>query len=99
VVFGPEDASNSPPLPKNADLTFEAVTNVAKPYEVYWQVVNTGEEARLAGQLRGEFYDSNKSGRNRNESTKYTGMHWVECFVVKNGACVARSGEFIVNIA
>lgn len=92
-------ASNSPPLPKNADLTFEAVTNVAKPYEVYWQVVNTGEEARLAGQLRGEFYDSHKSGRNRNESTKYTGMHWVECFVVKNGVCVARSGEFIVNIA
>ena len=25
-------------------------------------------------------------------------MYWVECFVVKNGVCVARSGEFVVNI-
>ncbi|WP_197996831.1 nucleotide-binding domain-containing protein, partial [Gimesia chilikensis] len=30
--------------------------------------------------------------------TKFPGMHWVECFVVKNGVCVARSGEFVVNI-
>lgn len=92
-------ASNSPPLAKGADLTFEALTTVPKPYEVFWQVVNTGDEARIAGQLRGDFYDSHKSGPHRNESTKYTGMHWVECFVVKDGTCVARSGEFIVNIA
>lgn len=91
-------ASNSPPLPKRASLTFEAMTNVPKPYEVFWQVVNTGEEARRAGQLRGDFYDSGKSGRTRNEETLYSGMHWVECFVVKNGMCVARSGEFAVNI-
>jgi len=92
-------ASNSPPLPKKAGLTFEAVTNAPKPYQIYWQVVNTGEEARLEGQLRGDFYDSQKSGRHRDESTKFSGMHWVECFVVKGGACVARSGEFVVNIA
>jgi hypothetical protein len=90
--------SNSPALPKHVDLLFEAMTNVPKPYKVYWQVVNTGMEALRAGQLRGDFYDSNKSGRQRNESTKYTGMHWVECFVVKDGVCVARSGEFVVNI-
>ncbi len=90
--------SNSPPLPKGADLVFEAVTDVPKPFKVYWQVVNTGAEAAHAGQLRGEFYDSDKSGRQRRESTKYTGMHWVECFVVKDGVCVARSGEFVVNI-
>lgn len=91
-------ASNSPPLPKRASLTFEAVTNVPKPYDVYWQVVNTGEEARRAGQLRGEFYDSHKHGKTRDEATSYTGMHWVECFVVKDGVCLTRSGEFIVNI-
>lgn len=90
--------SNSPALPKHVDLVFEAATNVPKPYKVYWQVVNTGAEAQRAGQLRGDFYDSNKSGRHREESTKYTGMHWVECFVVKDGVCVARSGEFVVNI-
>lgn len=91
--------SNSPPLPKHASLMFEASTNVPKPYKVYWQVVNTGDEAQRAGQLRGDFYDSNQAGRSRTESTKYTGTHWVECFVVKNDVCVARSGEFVVNIA
>lgn len=90
--------SNSPPLPKHVSLIFEASTNVPKPYKVFWQVVNTGEEAQRAGQLRGDFYDSNKAGRSRTESTKYTGMHWVECFVVKDNTCVARSGEFVVNI-
>ena len=91
-------ASNSAPLPKGVDLIFEANTNVPKPYKVHWQVVNTGQEASRAGQLRGDFYESNKSGKQRTESTKYSGMHWVECFVVKDGVCVARSGEFVVNI-
>ena len=90
--------SNSTPLPKEIDLDFEVETTVPKPYAVFWQVVNTGEEAYRANQLRGDFYDSEKSGRSRTESTKYRGMHWVEAFVVKNGVCVARSGEFVVNI-
>jgi hypothetical protein len=71
---------------------------VPKPYKVYWQVVNTGDEAYRAGQLRGDFYDSSSSGRNRTESTMYKGTHWVEGFVVKGNICVARTGEFVVNI-
>lgn len=91
--------SNSPPLPKGIDLEFEVETTVPKPFTVHWQVVNTGDEAYRAGQLRGDFYDSQKSGKSRGESTKYRGMHWVEAFVVKDGVCVARTGEFVVNIA
>jgi len=34
----------------------------------------------------------------RRESTLYKGMHWIECFIIKNGKCVARSSEFVVNI-
>jgi hypothetical protein len=90
--------SNPPPLPKGIDLDFEVETNVPKPLKVYWQVVNTGDEAYRAGQLRGDFYDSSSSGRSRTESTKYKGTHWVEGFVVKDNVCVARTGEFIVNI-
>lgn len=91
--------SNSSPLPKHAGLTFEAETDVPKPYRVHWQVVNTGDEAYRAGQLRGEFYESGGTGRTRNEGTRYSGMHWVECFIIKDNVCVARSGEFVVNIA
>lgn len=91
--------SNSSPLPKYVEIDFEVETTVSKPYTVYWQVVNTGDEAYRAGQLRGDFYDSSASGRSRTETTKYRGSHWVEGFVVKGGLCVARTGEFVVNIA
>ena len=92
--------SNSALLPKHWSLRFEAQTNVLMPYEVYWQIVNTGEEASKANGLRGGFYKGN-AGRDEHtgkEETLYSGKHWIECFIVKNGICQARSGEFVVNI-
>jgi hypothetical protein len=92
--------SNSAPLSKHCSLRFKATTNVSRPYKVYWQVVNTGAEAAADNCLRGGYYHglAEKGGRVREEGTLYTGTHWIECFIIKNGACVARSGEFIVNI-
>lgn len=90
--------SNSSPLPKHVSIDFKVETNVPKPYRVYWQVVNTGNEAGKAGQLRGDFYESSSSGKSRSEATAYEGMHWVEGFVVKDNLCVARTGEFVVNV-
>ena len=97
----PKKFASGVPLNKYSSLRFTALTSVKKPYEVYWQIVNTGEEAIDANQLRGDFYRSSiRKGRKvRKESTKYKGMHWVECFIVKDGVCVARSGEFVVNIS
>lgn len=90
------------PLPKNASLLFRAVTDVPAPYDVHWQVVNTGSEAAaVPGGLRGGF-DAGTVERGfitKKESTSYSGTHTIECFVVKNGYLVARSGAFIVNIA
>jgi len=99
--FRPWRFSNgSENLPKKCSLRFEAKTNIALPYKVYWQIVNTGNEARMVNGLRGEFYDGiiEKGGRERREGTLYTGMHWIECFIVKDGLLVARSGEYVVNI-
>ena len=91
--------NGSPHLPKDYSMLFEAKTNVPRPFDVHWQVVNTGEEAERASQLRGGFYDGDgNGGLTRKESTRYRGMHWVECFILKDGRCVARSGEFVVNI-
>jgi len=95
--------SNSVPLPKYCDLIFRAETDVPKPFDVYWQVVNTGEEAESKGKrgLRGEIFPSETAGIGgliQKESTLYKGTHWIECFIVKNNICVARSGEYIVNI-
>ena len=98
--FRPQQFESEALLPKHCSLSFYAKTNITWPYKVYWQVVNTGYEARNANCLRGEFYEGSmeKGGRTRKESTLYSGIHWIECFIVKQGVCLARSGEFVVNI-
>jgi hypothetical protein len=87
-------------LPKHRDLRFTCRTNVRGSYEVYWQVVNTGHEAARAGDLRGRidgpFFGSD--AYTRSESAAYFGCHWIECFVVQRGVCVARSGPFLVIV-
>lgn len=93
--------SDSRPLPKHLDLLFRANTNVPRPFDVFWQIVNTGSEAERAHGLRGEIIRSKTAGvggLTQKEGTLYTGTHWVECFIVKNGVCVARSGEYVVTI-
>lgn len=93
-------ASNSAPLPKGMDLRFKAETNTPEPFNVFWQVVNTGQEAEAANGLRGNFAAGSvyRGKVEQKESTSYTGSHSIECFIVKNGLLVARSGAFIVNI-
>lgn len=83
-------------LPKRLDLEFQLKTNAPHPYDVYWQVVNTGLEAESASGLRGEIF---RGGAVRSESTSYSGFHWIEALIVKSGRLVGRSGEFVVSIA
>jgi len=86
-------------VPKKLWLRFAVRTNTPLPYTVHWQIVNTGVEAASAGQLRGDFYPSEENAREvRWESTRFSGVHWVEAFIVKDGVCVARSGRKIVNV-
>jgi Second Messenger Oligonucleotide or Dinucleotide Synthetase domain/Adenylyl/Guanylyl and SMODS C-terminal sensor domain len=90
-------------------IKFEAKTNAQPPFEVKWQVVNTGGHAASinnGGGLRGEFFDSkdrqsaykSDSSLINWENTEYTGKHWVECFIVKDGICIARSRPFFINV-
>jgi len=85
-------------LEKGGSLRFVAQTSVPAPYKVYWQIVNTGEEAERAANLRGRFEYVEKGTLTRQENTEYGGPHSIECFIVKNGTLAARSGAFIVNI-
>ena len=92
-------ASGYRTIAKRYSLRFEARTNAPRPFDVHWQVVNTGDEARSKNALRGGFDPGEgNDGLVRKESTLYTGKHWIECFIVKDGQCVARSGEFVVNV-
>ncbi|PLS76898.1 MAG: hypothetical protein CYG59_26675 [Chloroflexi bacterium] len=86
-------------VPKAIQLQFKLHTTTPPPFTVRWQVVNTGVEAQLAHQLRGDFYDSEPSNQLvRWEPTAFSGTHWVEAFVIKNGVCVARSGKKMVKV-
>ena len=82
-------------LSTGLQIKFIANTNANNNFQYYWQVVNTGNTARQAGDLRGKFFLGNQS---QWEHTKYAGKHWVECFIIQNNACIARSGKFFINI-
>lgn len=86
-------------LPKRASVWFQAhVNNISEPFDIKWQVTNTGVEALSSGAMRGDFIDSNHGKFIRTETTEYRGSHIVQCFIIKNGSCVAKSDEFYVNI-
>lgn len=84
-------------ITKNMQIRFEVTTGIKEPYEVKWQVVNTGQEASAAQQLRGDFYGSD--GRHyRWERAGYGGTHWVQAFVIKDGVCIARTEKKFVKV-
>jgi hypothetical protein len=84
------------PLPKNVSIKCVATTDAPEPFEVQWQVVNTGDEATQKGDLRGDFYTD--GGATRWEVTRYSGTHWIEAFIIKSGVCIARSGKIYIKI-
>lgn len=87
--------SNGRNLATGLSLKYVAETNAGGQFEYYWQVVNTGEHARSLGGLRGSIFSGQKI---QWESTLYRGKHWIECFIIQSGQCIARSGKFFVNI-
>ena len=83
-------------VPKKRDLLFNVTsTTVAEPYEVYWKIRNHGDEATIKNQLRGKI-EPDAGQRQRRENTSYTGHHFVDCYIVKNGVCVATARQQVV---
>ncbi len=65
-------------------------TDVPEPYDIYWKVRNHGDEARRRNQLRGSIF---RDGPERSENTAYAGHHYVDCYLVKDGVCMATARE------
>lgn len=76
------------PLPKHRTIRFRVTTDVPAPYRVLWKVRNRGDEATRVGELRGELIPDDGTLR-RTETTLYSGRHYVEVYVVKDGRVVA----------
>lgn len=78
---------------KGRSLRFSIMsTNVPAPYAVYWKVRNFGREAQLRNDLRGEIQ---LGSTEHFETTRYNGDHYIECYVVKEGRCIARTREWV----
>jgi hypothetical protein len=58
------------------------------PYydKVLWKVLNVGAEAELRNDIRGQIQER---GKEITENSKFPGAHYIECYLIKNGVCVA----------
>lgn len=77
----------------DVDRKIEFRAQLSGPYEpdlLKWKVKNDN----ASPEPRGEITD----GRTRNdpEHTKYKGSHFVECYAIKDGLCVARARQNVV---
>lgn len=76
-------------LRHNKHLDFHITkTNCPKPYEIWWKVRNVGAEAERRNMIRGQINKTNCD--HHRENTDFYGPHYVECYLIKNGVCVAR---------
>ena len=77
-------------LKSRKDLLFKIkAISVNKPYEIYWKVLNRGEEAKRRNLIRGQIVPDG-GHECKEEKTDFYGDHIVECYCVKNGVVVAK---------
>ncbi len=62
-------------------------TNCPWPYKIFWKIRNVGVEAEKRDMLRGQIYEK---GKTIVEHSNFFGKHYIECYIIKNGVCVAR---------
>lgn len=74
-------------------LTFKVTLpddpGVIKTCDIYWKVKNNGSEAYNQKCFRGQIEKTNCT--QHIETTVFKGEHYVECFLVKNGVCIAKN--------
>ncbi|WP_085693098.1 MULTISPECIES: nucleotidyltransferase [unclassified Pseudomonas] len=77
-------------LSAQKSLKFEVVDiKVPGSYDMYWKVLNRGDEAERRDCIRGQIVAD--GGRQTvSEHTNFAGDHIVECYAVKNGVVVAK---------
>ena len=63
-------------------------TTCPPPYKIFWKVKNVGPEAARRNQLRGQIEEK---GNSIVEHSRFFGNHYIECYIVKDGVCVAKA--------
>ena len=101
AINGPKPMISGEYIGKEYFLLFTPLIDGLEYDDIRWLVVNNGIEAldiaRIGGWRGNEFHFCEKDSISREEHTEYPGMHWIECYVIKEGVCVG-SGKFYVGI-
>ncbi|KLE05815.1 nucleotidyltransferase [Aliarcobacter butzleri L353] len=72
----------------NKELKFQIIHNDVKgDFEIYWKVLNRGDEAQKRNMIRGQIV---KGSSIKKEKTNFRGDHIVECYIVQNNIVVAK---------
>lgn len=75
-------------LSPNKELKFQIIHNEVKgDFDIYWKVLNRGEEAQQRNMVRGQII---KGTMMKKERTNFRGDHIVECYIVQNNIVVAK---------
>lgn len=80
-------------LPHGLEIDFYASTDAPKPYDVWWKIRNVGLEAERRNRIRGQI--EKKYGTHKHEESQFRGPHFVECYIIKNGQCVASCRKYV----
>lgn len=73
------------PLPIGLKVIFE-ISNISCSYDqILWKVRNVGSEAERRNDIRGQIQDR---GPRIEETTLFSGSHYIECYVIKDGICI-----------
>lgn len=78
-------------IKKNLEFYIDSMDSEIKkeaPYDIYWKVKNQGQEAIKRDCIRGQIKRTNT--KSINESSNFIGEHYVECYIVKDGICIAK---------
>ena len=76
-----------PLLPHNFAIRCSIkTTNCPLHYKILWKVKNVGNVAEERNMIRGQIEDR---GKKIKETSNFYGPHYIECYLIKNGVCVA----------
>lgn len=83
-------------VPRNRNILFSIKKcNVPEPYQIFWKVLNRGEEAIKRDCVRGQISEGSVS---HNETTLFRGGHFVECYIIKDGICVTSDRQSVTIV-
>ena len=88
------------PLRAEKKLKFwvSELPQVCGPFQMYWKVLNRGEEAERRNSIRGQIVIDG-GHRIKEESTNFRGDHIVECYLVENNIVVAKDRIHVPIVA